>query len=114
MALDWKTLKKDMRFENEKKQRKELNKIKHNKMIQKHIEKKRKISSMNKDIDLLILKKMHNQASLELSGGKRPINDVSYRNWNKSAYKFDKNKKAYILKKGINAGYDVPKKIIWK
>lgn len=45
---------------------------------------------------------------------KKTINNVSYRNWNKSAYKFDKNKKAYILKKEIKAGYDVPKKIIWK
>ncbi len=109
-----KTLKRDSRFEKEKKQRKELNKIKHNKIIQKSVEEKRKRVALNKSIDILILKEMHNQASFELSGGKRPINNVSYRNWNKSAYKFDRNKKAYILKKEINAGYDVPKKIIWK
>lgn len=109
-----KTLKRDSRFEKEKKHRKEVNKIKHNKMIQKSIEEKRKRVALDKSIDILILKEMHNQASFELSGGNKPINNVSYRNWNKSAYKFDRNKKAYILKKEINAGYDVPKKIIWK
>ena len=109
-----KTLKLDDRFQKEKDNRKQINKKIHNKVIQNSVENKRKILKEKNDNDFYILKEMHKQASIELSGGKKTIGDIAYRNWNKSAYKFDKNRKSYILRKEINAGYDVPKKIIWK
>lgn len=106
-----KTLKGDARFENEKKYRKELNKLKHNKDIQRRVESKRKEKRM---YDTQILKKMHNQASLELSGGRKTISDRAFRDWNSSAYEYNRKKDTYILKKELTAGADIAKRIKWK
>ena len=53
---------------------------------------------------------MHNQASQELSKGKR-LSNLAYRNWNKSAYLYNKAKKRYEFKKELGRSYDVPKYI---
>jgi predicted transcriptional regulator len=106
-----KVLKSDERFEREKEIRKEINKKKHNKQIQKKVEEKRRLNRTN---DYLLLKSMHDQASKELSGGIKPISDRAYRNWNTSAYRYDYKTKSYILRKEINAGADVPKRVNWK
>ena len=57
---------------------------------------------------------MHEQASKELSGGKKTISNIDYRNWNKSAYEYNKNKDTYILKKELTVGADISKRIKWK
>lgn len=106
-----KTLNKDSRFKLEKEERKKRNKIKHNQKIQKWVENKRKEKGSS---DFQILKIMHEQASRELSGGRKPIGNRAFRDWNTSIYKFSEKSKSYVLKKGINVGYDVPKKINWK
>src|SRR5574344_1689756 len=98
-----KVLKSDERFEREKEIRKEINK--------KKLEEKRRLNRTN---DYLLLKSMHDQASKELSGGIKPISDRAYRNWNTSAYRYDYKTKSYILRKEINAGADVPKRVNWK
>ena len=103
-------IRKDPRYIEEKNNRKRLNKIKHNKDIQKRVEEKRKNTS---DLDYQIMKKMHEEASLELSGGRKPIGNIAFRNWNKSAYRYDSKNNRYVLKKEINAGVDVPKTIKW-
>ena len=103
-------IRKDSRYIEEKNNRKRLNRIKHNKDIQRRVEEKRKNTS---DLDYQIMKKMHEEASLELSGGRKPIGDIAFRNWNKSAYKYDSKNNRYVLKKEINAGADVPKTIKW-
>lgn len=103
-------IKKDERYIEEKNNRKRLNKIKHNKDIQRRVENKRKQASGS---DIQILKKMHEQASLELSGGKRPMSNRAFRDWNSSAYKYNSKNKSYELRKGITAGADVPKRINW-
>ena len=59
------------------------------------------------------MKKMHEQASLELSGGKKTISNRAFRDWNTSAYKYNNKNKCYELKKGINTGADAPKRIKW-
>ena len=103
----------DNRFEGEKNNRKELNKKKHNKKIQNIVENKRRREKEKNDLDYLILKSLHQQASLELSAGKKVISNRAFRDWNTSIYKFNKNSKSYVLKNGINVGYGVPKKIYW-
>ena len=102
-------IKKDQRYMEEKENRKRLNKIKRNKDIQRRVEGNRK----NNSSDIQILKKMHEQASLELSGGNKPISNRAFRDWNTSAYKYNYKNKCYELKKGINAGADAPKRIKW-
>ena len=103
-------IKRDARCIEEKNNRKQTNKIRHNKDIQRRVESKRKKSNAS---DIQILKKMHNQASYELSGGRKPINNRAFRNWNSSIYEYNYRKNSYDLKKGINAGADVPKSIKW-
>jgi len=106
-----KIVKNDARYEKEKKARKELNKIKHNKEIQKRVEKKRKEQA---NTDNYILKRMHQQASSELSDGRKPMNNRVFRNWNPSIYRYNEKSHSFILKSGIVVGADVPKKISWK
>lgn len=106
-----KTLNKDSRFKLEKEERKKHNKIRRNREIQKRVENKRKEKGAS---DFQILKIMHEQASRELSGGRKPIGNRAFRDWNTSIYRFNEKSKSYVLKKGINVGYDVPKKISWK
>lgn len=104
-------IRKDPRYIEEKNNRKRLNRIKHNKDIQRRVEEKRKNTS---DLDYQIMKKMHEEASLELSGGRKPIGDIAFRNWNKSAYRFNKKKDTYVLRTELIAGADVSKRIKWK
>ena len=103
-------IKKDQRYEQEKENRKRLNRIKRNKDIQRRVECNRKKANAS---DIQILKKMHEQASLELSGGRKTISNRAYRDWNKSAYKYDSKNKSYRLKDGLIVGRDVPKIIRW-
>lgn len=108
-----KTLKLDERYEQEKNNRKQQNKIKHNKQIQNIVEAKRKVVQTNNGIDRYVLKAMHEQDVRVISGGRKPMNNRAFRDWNSSIYKHSKDGKSYVLKKGITAGYDVPKKIRW-
>lgn len=102
------TLAKDSRYKEEKEKRKLENKKKNREFTKQYMNKKRG------ENDYLILKKMHDQASFELSGGKRPMNNIAFRNWNSSLYKYNDKNKCYVLKKGLTVGADVPKKINWK
>lgn len=109
-----KIISKDARYVMEKEQRKLINKEKHNKQIKECTEKRRKEKQLCNNLDDLILKRMHIEASMELSGGRKPINNRAFRDWNTSIYEFNEKNKSYVLKKGINVGADVPKKINWK
>ena len=108
-----KTLKKDERFLREKDIRKQINKRNRNKKIKNYVETKRKIKKEKDDMDYMGVKAKHEQASLELSGGRKPISNKEYRDWNTSAYEYNEKTKSYNLKKGLNAGVDIPKKIKW-
>lgn len=105
-----KVLKEEPRYQEEKNNRKKLNKIKRNKDIQRRVEKKRRQTNSS---DIQAIKRMHEQASLELSGGKKTMSNRAFRDWNSSAYKYNKKNKSYELIKGITAGADVPKRINW-
>ena len=103
---------KDDRYSEEKERRKLDSKITHKQKTKNYINQKRK--SKTNDSDYQVLKQMHLQASQELSGGRKTISNRAFRNWNSSAYQYDKKSKSYMLKKEINTGYDVPKRISWK
>ena len=104
-------IKKDERYIEEKNSRKLLNKKKHNKEIQKRVEAKREAKNNS---DYQILKKMHEQASRELSGGRKPISNRAFRDWNTSIYRYNEKTKSYVLRKGIKVSADVPTQISWK
>ena len=92
----------------EKDNRKKQNKIKHNKDIQTRVEEKRKATQFKNNVDDLILKHLHSQASLELSK-RSHLSDESYRKWNISAYKYNPSKRRYEFNECLGRSYDVPK-----
>ena len=100
----------DSRYYEEKELRKNNNKIKHNKDIQRRVEIKRKKEQFKNNIDDLILKQMHLQASSELSG-RKTLSNESYRKWNYSAYKYNPSKERFEFNENLGRSYDVPKYI---
>ena len=104
------TVTKDERYKEEKERRKTLNANKNKENTIEYIKQKRNFNS----IDYYVMKSQHNQAVGELSKRNRTINNKVYKKWNSSIYEYDKKNNRFILKKGINVGYDVPRKILWK
>lgn len=91
----------------EKENRKIENKKKNIEFTKNYIKQKR---SESKDNDYAIMKNMHDQASMELSAP-RKLSNMAYRNWNKSAYKYNQEKSRFEFRKGLGRSYDVPKYI---
>ena len=58
-----------------------------------------------------MMKAQHEQASKELSRGKRNVSNLDYRNWNKTAYIYNRKKKRFEFKENLGRSYDVPKYI---
>lgn len=101
----------DERYLNEKFRRQNANRAENKKKTINYITNKRK--SRKVDDTYESLKKQHIEASRELSGGRKPISNRAYRDWNPSIYKYNEKCKCYMLKSGIKVGADVPKKIKW-
>lgn len=53
---------------------------------------------------------MHNQAALELSKNSK-LSDMTYRNWNTSAYTYNKNKKRFEFRDELGRSYAVKKNL---
>lgn len=81
---------------------------KHKEKTKEYIKADRKKKQLKKDADNLSLKNMNNQASAELSKRKR-LNNMSYRDWNKSAFDYNEKRKGFEFKKELGRSYDVPK-----
>lgn len=101
----------DERYLEEKTRRQNENRAKNKKETINYITNQRKLIA--RDVTYEIMKNQHEQATRELSGGRKPIGNRAYRDWNTSIYKFNEKTKSYVLKKGINVGADVPKRIKW-
>ena len=101
-------LQKDKRYQKEKIKRIEQNKENHNKKTKKYIKNKREVIKRKKDKDTIDLRNMHNQATAELSKKKR-LSNMAYRNWNKSAFTYNKKRNGYEFRKELGRSYDVPK-----
>ncbi len=100
-------LKKDERYTKEREKRISNNKERHRERTKNYIKSDRKVKQFQRNVDDLILKNMHNQASAELSKGKR-LNNMAYRNWNKSAYTYNEKRKGYEFRKELGRSIDVP------
>lgn len=101
-------LQKDERYKTEKKHRKAKNKEIHNEKTKKYMKYKREKIKRKNDKDNFDLNSMHNQATAELSKKKR-ITNMSYRDWNKSAFDYNEKRKGFEFKKELGRSYDVPK-----
>lgn len=85
---------KDERYKDFKEQKLRKSKENHNKQIQKATKEKRKKKQFDNSVNDLILKRMHEQASRELSQAKHLSNE-SFRKWNYSAYTYNPSKHRY-------------------
>jgi len=101
-------LQKEKEYIKEKDIRKELNKTKHIEKTKEINKKKRKEIQHKNNVDDLILRNMHIQDSMELSKHKK-LSNMSYRDWNKSAYEYNSKRKGFEFKKELGRSYDVPK-----
>lgn len=102
---------KDSRYTKEKEERKKRNKENNKKRTVEYIY---SIRNQKQVDEYESVRKMHIQASMELSERNKPMNNKAYRDWNSSIYDYNEKNKSYVLKKGINVGADVPKRINWK
>ncbi len=103
-----KTLKNTNEYIEEKELRKRKSRERHSKNTQKIIKQQREKVKLKKDEDDLILRKMHNQASMELSKNNK-LSDMAYRDWNTSAYKYNSAKKRFEFREELGRSYDVKK-----
>lgn len=101
-------LQKDDRYSTEKKRRKAENYRKHIKDTEDRNTRVRKEKQFKNSVDDLVIKNMHKQACIELSAP-RKLNNMAYRNWNKSAYVYNEKRKGYKFRKELGRAYDVPK-----
>jgi len=103
-------LRKEKKYLSSKQERKMQNQKRHRQETKEYMKTKRDITQLKNNIDDLILKNMHNQASMELSKSKR-LSNMAYRNWNKSAYSYNEKKKRYEFREMLGRSFDVPKYI---
>lgn len=103
-------IKQDGRYEIEKQNRKNISKKAHIENTKKSVKRSREKTKFNNNVDDLILKNLHRQASTELSKSSYLTNE-NYRKWNCSAYKYNPSKKRYEFREELGRSYDVPKYI---
>lgn len=108
-----KIVRKDIRYIEERENRKLKNKEKQKKRVKNYIYKKRR----NEKQERLnaIVEMQHIQASCELSG-RNTINNRAYRNWNSIIYIYNNSTKEYQIKEEYKnkTSYAIPKKIKWQ
>ena len=102
------TVTKDLRYISEKEERKTKSKQKHSENTKRIVKRKREVVKFKNNSDDLVLKNMHNQASIELSKPKR-LSNMAYRNWNKSAYTYNQKRRGFEFRKELGRSKDVPK-----
>ena len=101
-----KVIKKDERYYEEKRYRKELSKENRKIAQNKFIKSKREMQRI--EDNYLIIKEQHDQASRELSKA-RYLTNENYRKWNKSAFIYNKKRNGYEFRKELGRSNDVPK-----
>lgn len=103
-------IKTDEKYSTEKETRKKQAHIRHIENTKKSTKKARDKIKFKNNVDDLILRNMHRQASMELSKSSYLTNE-NYRKWNYSAYQYNPSKKRYEFKEELGRSYDVPKYI---
>lgn len=102
----------DLRYTQERENRKLKNKEKQKKRVKDYIYNKRKKERQERLNAMVEIQ--HIQASMELSG-RNTINNRAYRNWNSGIYEYHNKTKDYRVTKDYEdkVSYAVPKKIKW-
>lgn len=98
----------DSRYKLAKKNKKESNAIKRKEYMSKYFKTYQRRKQEDNSYEQL--KALQNQDALELSYASGNISDYDFVKWNSSAYHRDKDGNL-ALNKGLNVGFDVPKKV---
>lgn len=103
-----KVLLKSEDYQKEKEERKRKSKEKHIADTKKIMLKKRDAIEFHNKVDERIIRKMHEEASIELSGNKK-LSDRAYRDWNTSAYEYNLAKRRFEFREELGRSYAVKK-----
>ena len=101
-----KIIKRDKRYFEEKKRRKQESQERHKECKRKYIQKRRQEEKMQYLAMLVQIDKDNKYLST-----KKELSDEAFTKWNRSAYEYCKNSSDLRLRNGINAGYNAPKRV---
>lgn len=101
-----KIIQKDKRYIEEKEYRAKQSKEKHKACKRNYINKKRQADKQEYQAMLIQINRDNEYLST-----KKEISDLEFAKWNRGMYEYDKNSSDLIVKKGINVGFDVPKRV---
>lgn len=101
-----KVIQKDERYVDEKEKRKNESKERHKASKRNYINKKRQSEKQEYEAMLVQINKDNEQLSK-----KKKLSDEEFAKWNRGMFEYDKNSSDLVIKKGINVGYNVPKRV---
>ena len=101
-----KIIQKDNRYIEEKQERKDISNENQKDLKRRYIRKRRE----NERQEYLAMQRQIDKDN-EFLSSKVELSDVKYAKWNRSVFRYDKNSSDLVLKKGINAGYNAPKRV---
>lgn len=101
-----KIIQKDERYIEEKEYRATQSKERHKVCKKNYINKKRQADKQEYQAMIIQINKDNEYLST-----KKKLSDEAFSNWNRGMFDYDKNSSDLVLKRGINAGFDVPRKV---
>ena len=104
-----KIIQKDSRYIREKENRKQENKEKSKTQKRIYAQNRRKKEKEEKQEYQKLLVQINRDN--EYLSTKKKLTDEAFSNWNRGMFDYDKNSSDLVLKRGINVGFDVPKRV---
>ena len=101
-----KIIQKDERYIEEKEYRATQSKERHKVCKRNYINKKRQADKQEYQAMIIQINKDNEYLST-----KKKLSDEALSNWNRGMFDYDKNSSDLVLKRGINVGFDVPKRV---
>lgn len=101
-----KIIQKDERYIEEKEYRATQSKERHKICKRNYINKKRQANKQEYQAMIIQINKDNEYLST-----KKKLSDEVLSNWNRGMFDYDKNSSDLVLKRGINVGFDVPKRV---
>lgn len=101
-----KIIQKDERYIEEKEYRAIQSKERHKVCKRNYINKKRQANKQEYQAMIIQINKDNEYLST-----KKKLSDEILSNWNRGMFDYDKNSSDLVLKRGINVGFDVPKRV---
>ena len=101
-----KIIQKDERYIKEKECRAIQSKERHKVCKRNYINKKRQADKQEYQAMIIQINKDNEYLST-----KKKLSDEAFSNWNRGMFDYDKNSSDLVLKRGINVGFDVPRRV---